>query len=132
MPNQYVDADGNRKPDAPAGQNHFTTGKRDRQDAATRAKLRATLAANKLEAYLNGEIALEAAQVSAAKILMDKGMPSLQAVEQTQVNEWDQMSEEEIKDTVRALILSRPELLQDLNLQPVMKAVEGSKEVKSA
>lgn len=133
MPNQYVDAEGNRRPDAPEGsQNQFTTGKRERHDAATRAKVRATFAANKLEAYLNGQEELDSTKVAACKILIDKGMPSLQAVEQTQVNEWDQMSEEEIKETVRALILSRPELLQELNLQPVLKAVEVQEQAKSA
>lgn len=112
LPNQYMDANGNRKPDAPEGQNHFTTGKRTKQDEQTKAKIRAAFAASKLEDFLKGEVTLDSAQVSAAKALMDKGMPSLQAVESKTVNEFEDMDENQLNEYVRALILSRPELLR--------------------
>ena len=93
--------------------NAYTTGKRDRMDSAQKAKIRAAFAAEKLEAHLNGETELTQSQVSAAKILMDKGMPSLQSVESTEVNEFDSMSEEELKGMVQALITSHPWLLRE-------------------
>ena len=142
QPNQFVDADGNKKPNAPEAQNQFTTGKRTKHDQRTKDAIRAELLSQRLQAFVTGQVEdddenksvpdLSPAQVAAAKILIDKGKPSLQAVEQQQVNEWDQMSEEQIKDTVRALILSRPELLQELNLQPAMKVIEGQDQAKSA
>lgn len=122
--NQYIDAQGNRKPDAPEGQNQFTTGKRTRHDEQTKAKIRATFAADKLEAYLNGETELDSSKVAACKILIDKGMPSLQAVESTTRSETDEMSEEELKDYVRALISSHPELIREF--APGPQEVESS------
>jgi hypothetical protein len=120
MPNQYTKAEEEGR-EKPKGQNAYTTGKRDKMDAAQKAKIRAAFAADKLESYMKGEIELTPAQVSAAKILMDKGMPSLQAVEQTQVNEFEQMSEEEILGLVNALITSNPGLIAKLGigLRPV-------------
>lgn len=113
MANQYVDVNGNKKPDAPEAQNQFTTGKRTKHDELTKAKIRATFAADRLEAYIKGETSLEPAQVAAAKALMDKGMPSLQAVEQKNVSEFEEMSEDEMREYVRALILSHPELIKE-------------------
>lgn len=121
MPNQYVDAQGNPKPDAPRGQNQFTTGKRTKHDDSTRDKMRAEHLARRLYAFAAGttdeetgeKVEMDATRIAAAKILIDKGKPNLQAVEQTTVNEFEQMGMDEIRDMVRALISSHPELLRE-------------------
>ena len=143
QPNQYVDEYGNRKPDAPEGsQNQFTTGKRTKHDESTKDKIRAERLANRLDAYVMGEadevtgekVDLDSTKVAAAKILIDKGKPSLQAVEQTQVNEMDNMSEEELIGMVSALITSNPGILPRLGLAfaPQVVASEQSNEAKKA
>lgn len=120
MANQFTKAEEEGR-DKPEGQNAYTQGKRDRMDSAQKAKIRAAFAADKLESYMKGEITLDSSQVSAAKILMDKGMPSLQSVESKELNEWDNMSEEEMVAMVSALITSNPGLIQKLGigLRPV-------------
>jgi hypothetical protein len=117
VPNQYTKAEeeGREKPE---GQNAYTTGKRDRMDPAQKAKIRAAFAADKLEMYMKGEIDLTPAQVSAAKILMDKGMPSLQSVEQREVSEFEKMSEDEMRSMVQALITAHPWLIKEFTPGP--------------
>src|SRR5687767_13106703 len=78
--NQFVDAEGNPKADAPPASNQFIAGTRKKHDDATKAKIRATFAAEKLEAYVKGE--------------------------------------EELKDMVRALITSHPELIREFQAGP--------------
>lgn len=117
MANQFTRAEEEGLP-KPPGANHFTTGKRQGHDEQTKAKIRAAFAADKLEAYLNGDVTLEAAQVTAARALMDKGLPSLQAIEATEVNQFDKMSEEEILEQVRALINLHPGLIERLGIKP--------------
>jgi hypothetical protein len=115
--------------------NQFTSGggskgPKKHHDQATRDKIRAELLAKRLYKFANakGEKAkkysMDSAQVAAAKVLIDKGKPSLQAVEQTEVNQWDKMSEEEMLGMVQALITSHPELIQKLNLQAKPVQVE--------
>lgn len=114
-PNQFTKAaEEGREP--PKGENHFTTGKRDRKTTQERARLRATLAADKLERYINGEIEMSPAQVTAARALMDKGIASLQAVETTELDPVEGMTEEEAENMVRALILANPRLIQSLGI----------------
>jgi hypothetical protein len=126
QPNQYVDANGNPKPDAPAAQNQFTTGKRTKHDDATRDKMRAEHLARRLYHYVTDtedevtgqKVELDSTKIAAAKILIDKGKPNLQAVEQTNKNEMDDMSPEEIREHVRALILAHPELIREISQGP--------------
>lgn len=121
MANQFTKAEEEGLP-KPASQNAYTTGKRDKMDPQQKAKIRAAFAADKLEAYMKGEIELTPAQVSAAKVLMDKGMPSLQSVESIDKNEWESMSEEEMRGMVKALITSNPWLLDEF--KPGVKPVD--------
>ena len=133
QPNQFVDRDGNRKPDAPeTSENQFTTGKRTKHDESTRDKMRAEHLARRLYAFAAGTqdeatgelVTLDRDRIAAAKILIDKGKPNLQAVEQTQVNQWDSMTEEDMKAMVRALITSHPELIREFapGPEPVIKS----------
>jgi hypothetical protein len=136
MPNQYTKAEEEGR-EKPAGANQFTTGKRTKHDDATRDKMRAEHLAKRLYAFAAGEkdeetgekVEMDAARIAAAKILIDKGKPNLQAIEQTNVSEFEQMSEEEILGLVNALITSNPGLIAKLGigLRPVQDASEGVK-----
>ena len=101
MPNQFTKAEKEGRP-KPKGKNAFTEGKREKMDPLQKAKIRAAFAADKLEQYMRGEIELNQSQVSAAKILMDKGMPSLQSIEQVSTEELP--TEAEIMAQLRSLL----------------------------
>jgi hypothetical protein len=101
MANQFTKAEAEGR-EKPKSQNAYTKGKREKMDPLQKAKIRAAFAADKLEAYMKGEIQLDPAQVSAAKILMDKGMPSLQSIEQTNIEE--PATEQEIMAQLHSLL----------------------------
>jgi hypothetical protein len=94
-----------------------------------RERIQVGMLVTQLEKASQGEIDLSPTQVSAAKILLDKALPSLQAVEHTEGNSFEQMSEEEILGLVNALITSNPGLIAKLGigLRPVQDAPEGVK-----
>lgn len=128
MANQFTKAADEGK-DKPKGANQFTKGSRVEHDETTRAKIRAAFAADKLEDYLKGKCTLEASHVAAAKALMDKGMPSLQAVEQTNVQE--PATEAEIMAQLRALLAdpgTRAQLQAMLTASPAPVAPHQSEE----
>ena len=110
--------------------NAYTKGTRDRMDPRQKAAIRASQLSNRLHkfAMAKGEKVkkhyMDQAQVSAAKVLIDKGMPSLQAIEQTQVSEYDKMSPAELLDYVRAFITSHPELIAQLGLAPKLVSAD--------
>jgi hypothetical protein len=99
--------------------NQFTKGTRTKHDEATKDKIRAELLSKRLEKYAKArgkQIAkhhMEPAQVAAAKVLIERGKPALQSIEQTNINPMDEMGEEEIRNMVRALITSHPWLLKE-------------------
>lgn len=124
QPNQFTRAEEQGLP-KPTGANQFTTGKRTKHDESTRDKMRAEKLAARLYAYAASEtdddgkeVVMDQSQIAAAKILIDKGKPSLQAVEQTQVSEYESMSEEEIVEQVRSLITLHPGLIERLGIKP--------------
>lgn len=51
-----------------------------RHDDETRAKIQAAQIINRLQSCVNGEVSLDAQQVSAAKTLLNKVLPDLSAV----------------------------------------------------
>jgi len=59
-------------------------------------------------------------------MLIDKGKPSLQSVESVTLNEWDKLTEGEVVEMAKALILQHPEVIQALNLIPNPVAVPQS------
>lgn len=94
-----------------------------------KAQIRAEQLMRRLHKFALGKthqgkrISMDQAQVTAAKVLIDKGAPSLQAIEQTTINEWDRLSEQEVLDMAKALILQHPEVIQALNLVPAPSVV---------
>src|SRR5258706_12528823 len=70
-------------------------GPRKEHDQSTKDKIRAELLAQRMYKFAKAKgksadkYRMDSAQVAAAKVLIDKGKPSLQAVEQTEINQWD-------------------------------------------
>jgi hypothetical protein len=113
--------------EAPEGQEHlpaclmanqFTKGSRTTQDEATKDKIRAELLSKRLEKYAKArgkQIAkhhMEPAQVAAAKVLIERGKPALQAIEQRNIEE--PKTEQEILASITHLISTNPGLLKPL------------------
>jgi hypothetical protein len=98
----------------------FRREEKDRE--AIRERIQVGMLVAQLEKASKGELELSATQVAAAKILLDKALPSLQAIETSTANQWDKMSEEEIGEMVKALITSHPGLIQKLGIG--LRAVE--------
>ncbi len=123
--------------------NQFTSGggskgPKKHHDQSTKDKIRAELLAQRLYKFAksNGEKAakyrMDAVQVAAAKVLIDKGKPSLQAIEQTEINQLDSMTEEQMLGMAQALISSHPELINKLNLAPKPVQVESESVVSES
>ena len=104
--------------------NQFTKGTRTKHDESTKDKIRAELLAQRLYKFAKakGEKAKEQdmsqAQVAAARVLIERGKPALQAIEQSTLNPIDSLSEDEMLGMARALITAHPELISKLNLVP--------------
>jgi hypothetical protein len=107
MANQYTKAEDEGKP-KPKAANQFTTGKRKRMDDATKDKIRAEILAKRMYRFAKAkgkkaiELDMSPAQVAAAKILIERGKPALQSVEQ--VIHQEPQSEEELKAQLRSLL----------------------------
>lgn len=129
--------------------NQFTSGggskgPKKEHDQATKDKIRAELLAQRMYKFAKAKgksaekYRMDSAQVAAAKVLIDKGKPSLQAVEQVEVNQWDKMSEEEIGAMVHALISSHPGLIQKLGIglrsveAPQQTGIDGTSKTQEA
>jgi hypothetical protein len=125
MSNQYLKAEEEGR-EKPKGANQFTTGKREKLDDAVRDRMRAERAAEKLERLMDSDKASTSEQIAAAKALIPFGKATLQSQEIKQAEPWQDKSEEELLEQVRALISSRPELLAG-----VKHLVEPPKEVGS-
>jgi len=101
-------------------------------DDTTKDKIRAEILSRPAYRYANANGAalekyrMEPAQVQAAKVLIDRGKPTLQAVEMTQTDPLEQMTAEEQMEMARALIAANPGLIQALNLQFAPAAVQQS------
>jgi vacuolar-type H+-ATPase subunit E/Vma4 len=73
--------------------NQFTKGTRKHHDEATKDKTRAEMLSRRLYKYANAKgkniqkYAMEPAQVAAAKVLIERGKPALQSIEQRHVDE---------------------------------------------
>ena len=109
--------------------NQFTKGTRTRHDDATKDKIRAEMLSKRLEKYAKAKgkqvekYRMEPAQVAAAKVLIERGKPALQAIEQTNINPLEQMSPEEIEEQAKALITARVSLVcQLLDSDPGFRA----------
>jgi hypothetical protein len=120
--NQYTKAEAEGK-EKPKGANQFTTGKREKHDQATIDKIRAERAAQVAEEIMNDPKTSSADKLAAAKVLLPFGKSTLQSIEQRQINEFEEMSVEEVKEMAKALILSRPQLvIECMDADPGFKA----------
>lgn len=70
---------------------------------------------HRLKKAADGEIEMTSSQVRAAEVYLSKTMPSLQAVEQTNLNEQDTKSLDQLKSELIAIVQANPELLLELN-----------------
>jgi hypothetical protein len=109
--------------------NQFTKGTRKRHDEHTKDKIRAEQLSRRLFKFAKAkgekvkENDMTQGQVAAARVLIERGKPALQAIEQTNINPLDTASPEEIQEQVKALITSRPELLMSiLDADPGLRA----------
>ncbi len=113
--------------------NQFTKGTRTKHDESTKDKIRAEQLSKRLEKYAKArgkgidKHRMEPAQVAAAKVLIERGKPALQAIEQTVINPLDQMSDEEVYEQAKALITSSQRLLmrildEDAGLRAAVQA----------
>lgn len=109
--------------------NQFTKGTRTEHDEATKDRIRAEMLSQRYYRFAMAKperakkMGINQAQVATAKMLIDKGKPSLQSVESITLNEWDKLSEQEVLDMAKALILQHPEVIQALNLVPAPSVV---------
>ena len=95
-----------------------------------RRKIKAGILIGRLNRAAAGKVDLTKSQLEATKMLLDKAVPSLQAVEQTTVNQYEDSTPESRLALAQALISTFPELIAQLNLAP--KPVEaGGSEVES-
>lgn len=86
----------------------------------TKDEIRGTQLVNLLSQYANTGLyngkPVDSNRIAAARAALPFLRPTLQAVEQTTVNQTDKMSEEELLGLAQALITSHPELIPQLNL----------------
>jgi hypothetical protein len=89
-------------------------------DDSTKDKIRAEMLSKRLEKFAKArgkQIAkyhMEPAQVQAAKVLIERGKPALQAITQEVINPHDQMSDEELREQAKALISAKVSLVCEL------------------
>jgi hypothetical protein len=123
LPNQYTKAEAEGR-EKPKGANHFTTGKREKHDQATIDKIRAERAAQVAEDILDDPESSRDQKLTAAKVLLPYGKSTLQSIESRQINAYDEMSDDETREMVRALITANPWLLDEF--RPGVKPAEAA------
>jgi hypothetical protein len=81
--------------------------------------IQSTQIVNRLQKHFNGELEkpLDATQLKAAEMLLARTMPTLSAVEQTNVNPMDSMSEQQLIQALQTLIAANPEVATQLLAQ---------------
>lgn len=106
--------------------NQFTKGTRIAQDDATKDKIRAEVLSRRLEKFAKArgkqiqKHHMEPAQVAAAKVLIERGKPALQAVTQTVIEETP--SPQEAVGKLVSLRSENPALLKPLLADPGFRA----------
>ena len=122
MANQFTVAAAEGR-EIPPGANQFTTGSVEKHEGITKDRMRAEKAAHKLERHIDGELVLTSEQIAACKALIPYGKPMLSSVESHEGDPLQDLTVEEMKDMVSALILAHPEIIQALNLVPAPELV---------
>ncbi|MDH3713751.1 MAG: hypothetical protein OET44_07895 [Gammaproteobacteria bacterium] len=84
-----------------------------RQAENVRAAIKVGMIVDRLQKAAMGEIEMKNSELNAAKLLLDKTLPSLQAVEQT-VKDDGPKSLEEINERIRSILQANPRLAREL------------------
>ena len=79
-----------------------------------RLAIKTTQIVNRLQAHTDGEVELSATQVQAAKILLDKSLPSLQSADITAHSSAQIEPDDVLQAKLLALIRSNPQLIRQL------------------
>lgn len=91
-----------------------------------RKRIKVGMLVSRLEAASEGRVDMSATQVAAAKILLDKAVPSLSAVEQTTIDPSASLGESDIRDQLRTLLASHPDVVAELLGEQARQAREAS------
>lgn len=104
-----------QKPKRKKGEQETRFGKADLNWVEkVREKIAHSEIANRLIKHINGDVRMSPEQVSAARILLDKVIPNLQAVENTVINEYEGLNPEDVQRQVIATLSANPALLIDI------------------
>lgn len=87
-----------------------------RQSKLTASGIRAGYLVSRLEKHADGEIEMSPTQIRAAEILLDRALPKLSAVEQTNIDPAASMSEAEIVAQMTDLAKKYPHILRQVSL----------------
>lgn len=93
--------------------NKWIARREEKDREAIRERIQVGMLVTQLEKASKGEVDLSPTQVSAAKILLDKALPSLQAIETSAKEQFSELSDDELREQVRALITLHPWLLNE-------------------
>jgi hypothetical protein len=112
--------------------NQFTKGTRTEHDESTKDQIRAEMLSKKYYKFAMAnpkraaKMGINSAQVASAKMLIDKGKPSLQTVEAKQVDPLEALTLEEQMEHLKAFIAEHPEFIRTLNLVPAPQQVPST------
>lgn len=87
----------------------------NRQKHGVSAAIQAGVLVNRLKRHAKGEIEMTPTQVQAAKILLDRALPTLSSVEQTVLDPASSMTEDQIIAQMTEIALKHPHLIRQLN-----------------
>lgn len=79
-----------------------------------RRRIKVGMLLSRLEDAAEGRVELTPVQAQAAKILLDKAMPTLQSVETTQIDPSATLGDADIRDQLRALLSAHPDVVAEL------------------
>jgi hypothetical protein len=102
-----------------------------RQAENARAAIRVGVIIERLQKAAIGELELTPAQIKSAQVLLDKSLPTLQAIESTQVDDKPEMSAEDVDQLLRDMIgdmarqdpASLQALIEEAKARPMLKRV---------
>lgn len=102
-----------------------------RQAENARAAIKVGVIIQRLAAAADGQIEMSPAQIKAAQILLDKSLPTLQAIESTQIEDKPTLSAEDVdqllKDLISDMARQDPEgltaMIDEAKARPMLKRV---------
>jgi Asp-tRNA(Asn)/Glu-tRNA(Gln) amidotransferase B subunit len=83
-----------------------------RHQEEIKTKIQASQLVNLLQNHALGKIEIDQARIQSAKILLDRAIPTLSAVEQTNIDPQESLTEQQLMDRLVALIDAHPDLVQ--------------------